>query len=128
AFEERPVQAIDHIEWSGTQILFSQSTARLVLVTLHIHAASAKADALELQPQSLLEALLPRQADGPSRAYDAMPRQSLECIHGPPPLPRRARKAGRRRHLAVSRDLAFRYLANGLGEVAQVRHEVRQKT
>ena len=49
--------------------------AEAVLVLRHVHAAAAKAHALQLQPRALFQAGFILQLDGAARAYHALPRQ-----------------------------------------------------
>ena len=52
------------------------SLAKFELVRLHVHAASAEAYALRLQPEPLLEGGVPAQFDFASRAENPLPWQS----------------------------------------------------
>jgi hypothetical protein len=74
---------------------------------VHIHAPTAKCDALHLKAEPLLQPILAGYADGASSPEHSVPRQSVKRVESPNYLPRGSRKSGRGGDLSVSCHLPF---------------------
>jgi len=103
----------------------SLGPAPAVLISRHVDAWAAKADALQFEPHPLLDRLFTRRTDCSAGADHSVPGQSSIRAEGPDYLPRPPRKTGRRRHLSVSGHFSARNLANGVGEDFQSRRHMQ---
>jgi len=84
----------------------------LPLVRLHVHFPAAKAHALSLEPQPLLNCRVPGQLDRTASPKHSLPGQPKTSPQHSCNLPRRSRKSRRPRHSAISRNLPPRNRAN----------------
>ena len=83
-------------------------------MTVQIHAAAAKGDALHFQQKPLLEGMLAGHADGAASAYHAVPRQSFERAEGANHLSRGPWESGGGGDLAVCGHFTSRDLSDGV--------------